>query len=107
MTAGACFCEDKKQVVTSEVSWDLTNKFKGLQGMPLLWNFSSVWKLSNGSTFNMKMILAKQWMCSSKFESPVADGVKLVYENNFDVKCALSCPKDFKMKNGMTIELKL
>jgi len=52
VTAGACFCENKKQVVTSEVSYDLTNKFKGLQGMPLLWNFSAVSKFSNGSTCN-------------------------------------------------------
>ena len=46
-------------------------------------------------------------MYSAKLESPVTDGVKLIYENNFDVKCALTCPKDFKMKNGMTVELKL
>lgn len=29
LTAGACFCENHDRIVSTEVSWDLSNKFKG------------------------------------------------------------------------------
>jgi hypothetical protein len=75
--------------------------------MPLLWNISAAWKFSNGASYTSQLFLAKQWMAVCKFESPITDGVKLVYQLNGDTKKMLLSPKDFKMKNGLTIELKL
>ena len=107
VSAGACFKENKKQVFTSEVTWDLTNKFQGFQGMPLLWNLSTAQKYTNGASYTGQLFLAKQWMAVQKLESPVTDGVKLVYQCNFDAKKMLLSPKDFQLKTGLTIELKL
>lgn len=107
VSAGACFCENKDRVVTTELSWDLTNKFKGFQGMPLLWNLSTLFRFSNGATMNYKFFFAQKWMVVSKWETPVVDGVKLIHHANADIKCAFSCPKDFALKSGLAIELKL
>lgn len=45
-------------------------------------------------------------MTVCKWETPMVDGVKLIYNANFDAKCALTCPKDFNLKAGVALELK-
>ena len=107
VSAGVCLNEDKKQVITSEATWDLSKKYKGFQGMPLLWNISTKFKFSNNASANMKFHLAKDWLMVGKWETPVADGAKITYDCQTDIQKLVFQSKDAYVKTGMTFELKL
>lgn len=94
VSAGFCLNEDKKQAITSEVTWDLTQKYKGFQGMPLLWNLSKQYQYSNNARFNFKWHFGKEWNSVTKWETPVVDGAKITYHCQLDAYKALFSPKD-------------
>lgn len=94
VSAGVCMNEDKKQIITSEASWDLSQKYKGFQGMPLLWNTSMKFKFSNGASVNWKFLLGKESNIVGKSETPIVDGAKMIYHCQADLNKMLFNPKD-------------